>query len=475
MWQSLRALFSTREIEESPFLQTLFWVLFIGFYLSFDEWINSSAILLSHLERGFHVCPTYFQNCGDLYFLEGWPESYGQAIFYSLLAGFLVLSAAAGLSKRWLEAQLLMAVPLLWKVLYLTLFTFETHMNFEYFHVPVALAFVFLPQKALLTRVVFAMVYLMAATVKLDEGWIAGTYFSSMKPGMPLVPDAWIPLFSNAVILFEIFSPYFLFSRTREVRWTAVALWTAFHLYSISVVYFHYPAYCLPLLWGLFIPDPPRADLRRWRSLVPGAALVAALLALSSAAYVTDDDRYSSRTKKLGVLMLDANRQCVVSVTPYLDGAARPEMKMESTAAAKRCDPYRYWFIIRQNCETFALDRVAWSMSVSVNGGPFYKTVDSEDACGLEFNSWGGNPWLLSPATGAPVVGYPQRNTPTKKSPESMNVVFESPQITLTPFAGWLQRNSGWISSLYWTLFWLWPLILGFNQSRRALRSGGSA
>jgi hypothetical protein len=465
MPQKLRAWLSTEEIEHSPYLQTVFWSLFVGFFLSFDEWISSPAVLISNFQRGFHVCPPYFLNCGEYYFFEGWPNSYGQAIFYSALSGCLILSAAMALRKNWLAAQLWMAIPTLWKLVYFGLLTLQTHMNFEYFHAPVTLAFLFFPAKAILTRVVFVMVYLMAATVKFDDAWIAGTYFSSLKLGMPLVPDAVIPWVSNAVVLFEIFSPYLLFSRNRRTRWTALGLWTSFHLYSIIIVNFRYPAYCLPVLWALFAPDPPLFS-PGWRKAVPGALVVGLMLGLGAIYHLAGDDPFNSRTKKLGVAMLDANRQCTMSVVPYGPEGARPEMRLESSAAALRCDPYRYWFIIQHNCKTKGLQRVAWSMNVSINGEPFYEIIKNDNACELTFNSWRGNPWILTPEQGAPLSGYPRKNATLKKSVGAEQIVFSEPQFEISRLQQWLKHRVGAISAFYWMLFWLWPLVLAFRFSR---------
>src|SRR6478752_5979405 len=110
-----RRLFSVEEIENSKTLQILYWILLFGFYLSFQDWISSPAVTLSALKHGHYICLPYFQNCGRLYFFDGWPDSYGQAIFYGVLTAFLTGSAFAAIQRRWTWALALMIPAFVWK------------------------------------------------------------------------------------------------------------------------------------------------------------------------------------------------------------------------------------------------------------------------------------------------------------------------------------------------------------------------
>src|SRR4051812_39702390 len=88
-----RQLFAIEEIERSKLLQTLYWVLLFGFFLSFSEWISVGNMTIEAAAKFQHVCPPYFPSCGDFYFFDGWPQSYGQSLFYAGLTTLLALSA----------------------------------------------------------------------------------------------------------------------------------------------------------------------------------------------------------------------------------------------------------------------------------------------------------------------------------------------------------------------------------------------
>src|SRR5256885_921448 len=117
MKASWRRLFAIEEIERSSYLQSVYWVLLIGFFLTFNEWIASGTLTAQAVTAQRHVCLPYFQNCTGLYFLEGWPRSYDQGLFYSGLTTLLALSAVAAFYRNWVWAHALMVPALAWKLL----------------------------------------------------------------------------------------------------------------------------------------------------------------------------------------------------------------------------------------------------------------------------------------------------------------------------------------------------------------------
>lgn len=443
-------IFSLQEIERSPFLQILYWVLLFGFFLSFRDWIAVDSITRTTADQGKHVCPPFFQDCARLYFLDLEPASYSQAAFFAGLFGFLTVSAVAAARKRWDIAHAGLLVPTLFKIAYVYALSYNAIAEYEYFHVPVALAFLFAAHKEYFVRRIFVLVYFFSATMKFDAAWIAGTYFTSLRAGMPLFPDSWVPFVTNGVAIFEIFSPWLLLSERKRIRWAALGLWVLFHLYSILLVGTKYPSYCLPLLLALFLPDPLRGK-RPGFSL--GWILLAAVALISVLPWTLPGNKaHSLQGRRLGVQMFDANHQCVSeTVIRSRDGRER-KATYQSSRAMRRCGPYQQFFRIQQLCRSPEVAGVSWNFHSSVNGEPFYRIVSTENACALRYREFGRNEWILAPETGAPITGYPRKNSLYRD--KRGEIRFPSPDPNMTV---WIQDfflvHEKTIAVLYWALW----------------------
>src|SRR6185295_19464735 len=84
--------------------------------------------------------------------------------------------------------------------------------------------------------------------------WVLGTYFSTLRTGLPLVPPLLVPFATNLVIFCEVIGCWFLLSRNLILQRGAVVFFTFFHLYSIILIYYMFPAVMLPALLILFGP-----------------------------------------------------------------------------------------------------------------------------------------------------------------------------------------------------------------------------
>jgi hypothetical protein len=115
---SYEKLFFIEEIRESKVLQILFYVLSISFFVTFYGWDNSSIISVSTFLNGLHVCPPYFQACGEYYFLESLPYGYTQGFFYVILFLILSFGLLSGAKQDWVTAHKTLLVGFIWKVLF---------------------------------------------------------------------------------------------------------------------------------------------------------------------------------------------------------------------------------------------------------------------------------------------------------------------------------------------------------------------
>jgi len=142
------------------------------------------------------------------------------------------------------------------------------------------------------------------------------------------------------------------------------------------------------------------------------------------------------------MFMFEANHQCIATITTYYavplssasdfesrsgtscltsyclvkqttmktsEGGVR-QLRYESANAWNRCDPYRWWSMLHDQCaQHLAVQRVALTFDHSINGGPFYRIVNVPNICDVSYQPFTHNPWILVPPA-APVVGYPVQN-----------------------------------------------------------------
>lgn len=406
-----QSLFSIQEVEENTVLQWAYGALLLAFFITFYGWIFSPAISLSTAAKGEHVCWPYFQSCERLFFLESVTD-YSQSMFYAALYGLMLVAVYCIKKREWVLTHAILLLCWLWKFLVIFVLSKMTKANFDYYDIVLGAALLFLPHKLFFARLLFAFLYFLASTIKIHEGWILGTYFTTLQNGLPLFPDAIAPLVTSGVILLQIIGGWFLMSqktlRQRAVLW----IFVLFHLYSIILVGYRYPTTALTMLLVLFGPGytPLRPPVDR-KSVV-GWAMVIALVAVQMIGYIIPgDQKLTLEGNAYGLFMFEANHQCRSTATFFLKDGTRVTDSRDNTSARYRCDPYDIWFRLKQKCrKRDDIKSIAWTFDHSINGGPFRRIVDVLDACSLEYHPFSRNTWIRDEHT-APVVGLPYKNT----------------------------------------------------------------
>lgn len=433
--------FSIHEIESSPLLQWSFGAVLLFYFLTFQNWISGSAITVETARAGRAVCWPYFQECYKWYFFHGLPDGYSQSIFYMALYGVIVAIVYFIWSKQWDIAHALMSVLFVWKTFVVFVLSYTIAGPYDYFHIVYSFIILFLPYKEYFLKVSVVLLYFLSASSKFSPAWVLGTYFSTLQNGLPLFPRFSIPLLTNFVIFMQVVAAWFLLSRRTWMRMLVFTFFVVFHLYSGVLVYYHYPSVSLPLLIILFGPMYTHTRAPFSRKSLAGWIFLGALVVFQLPGYlIPGDQKLTLEGNRFGMFMFEANHQCVQTVKTYrqMHGAsvrrslsryscrgqtclvsravypegeyAVTEDRYETAAAWNRCDPYVEWVPIKQRC---ALDhtivRTAYTFDHSINGGPFYRIVDEQDACTLQYKSFVHNAWITFPPE-APVVGYPVRD-----------------------------------------------------------------
>ncbi len=407
-----RSFFSIAEIENTPILHWLFGALLLTYFVTFFQWGQGYDITIEANKAGIFRCWSYFQSCGDYYFLHNLPYGYSQPILYVLLFGVMTLIVYLMWRKDWVLAHVLLWIPFLWKFVVMTFLTSNISGNFDYFDIAYTVILLLLPHKLFFLKIMLVSFYFLAATIKFDAGWVLGTYFTALNTGLPLFPNNTAPIFTNIVIGMQVVGTWFLLSSKKILRRGALIFFLCFHLYSGIIVHYRYLTTAIPSLLILFGPMYTQTKIPLDKKSIGGWAFICCLFFLQFVPFmISGDHKMTLEGNRLGLYMFEANHQCVSkSVITFTDGRIVSQ-EAESATARQRCDPYKSWFRLKLQCERYIdVDHISWTFDHSINGGPFYRIVDVPDACAIEYKPFIHNEWIKLPKDKPELIGYPVKN-----------------------------------------------------------------
>jgi hypothetical protein len=268
------------------------------------------------------------------------------------------------------------------------------------------------PHKIFFLKFSLVWFYFLSVAAKIHPAWTLGTYFSTLKTGLPILPDALMPVWTNLVIFMEMVAAWFLLGPKKLWQKLAFVFFVIFHLYSGVLVSYRYPATVLPMLFILFGPWYEQTKIPTGFKTFPGWVLMGLLaLGQSISHLIPGDEKSTMEGNFYGLYMFEANHQCVEEATIYRNGEAPQTLSKESFQARNRCDAYRVWFKYQQQCQKDAtIEQVAVKFDHSINGQPFYRTIDVPDICAVEYKPFSRNSWIKTDKDGAELIGYPMRN-----------------------------------------------------------------
>lgn len=442
--------FAVDEIRQSKRLQAVFLASWFICFFDLEKRSTYPGI------KNHEICWAFFENCKHYFPFETLPNSYNYMIWNGLILTLLFAAVWAAIQVRWSLAHFFLGLVLIWKFCLNFIFINSHQTNFELLHLIPSFILLFSKNKLFSLRITWALACLFAARVKLNEGWILGSYFTSLRLGLPLIPKPLIPIVTNAVILGEIILSYGLIAKNDRVRKISLSTWLGFHLYSATFVGFYYPVRCLLFLGTIFAfpqndssfakSESKRMSLRSWVAI----GLIVFINFLPSV--VSKDPNLSTEGLDYGFFMINSNYQCLSSVTTLnSSGAAIKNWKSGSTAAMNRCFVIDTFQAIKRQCAQLGPgQKITWSFLQSQNGGPFYEIISEPDACALTFNAFAPNSWIRTP-TEQLIRGYPEKN-----SALSVNQI---PEIKSLPFE--LNSNSV-LKDHYNLLLLFYKVVWGF-------------
>lgn len=408
-----RTFFSLAEIEKTTTLQWTLGAFLLSSTVAFRVWITSPAITKTAYETNQYSCWPYFQNCGEWYFLEALPYGYSQTTWYAGLLALIFLGVFLIWKKQWFFAHLTISLLWLWKMLVVFVLSTELNGNHEYYDIILGAVLLFLPYKEYFLKLVFVLLYFLASTIKFDGGWIVGTYLTSLHTGMPIFGNEIAPLVTNIVIFMQVVGCWFLLSSKPLLQRSALVFFVCFHFYSAILVGYRYPITALPFLLILFGPLYKKTPTPFDKKALWGSALIFLLAYFQGiATFGSPDRRNTLENNRYGLSMFEANHQCISRKKINYWNDKNPSEETETSRNANiRCDPFLEWFTLKQACTRHPeIKNIEWSFDHSINGGAFYRIVETKNTCELSYKAFGHNQWIKSPKTGAPFIGYPFKN-----------------------------------------------------------------
>lgn len=375
---------------------------FLSFLISFDTYFGQNLLKTN---SPFPCFPN-FQNCKNLINLLPLNHGDNEQVFFTLLFALIVLGIYFLYKKNFFYTHLtILSIFIVKLVIFLSNYQMG---NYDYYDLVIIFVFLIYPHRLDLIKLAFVVLYFLASTIKIHEGWILGTYFSSLYNGLPLVPDTLIPFATNIVIISQILGCWFLLSKNKKVSDYALYFFLFFHLYSTVLVGFRYPITSVLSLMILFLIKDSNNKPENFsitKKTAPFYLFLTVLFLIQSVAFlIPGDQKLTLEGNSYGLYMFEANHQCVTNITDDKNN----KRTIFSYSSRQRCDPYRYLYFIKN---TYCSDnkKVSWTLDHSINGNSFRRIVDTSNACILTYKPFIHNDWIRNEKT-SPSIGMPYKN-----------------------------------------------------------------
>jgi len=405
-----------KEIEQSSMLKWLIGAVLLSFFVSFFLWTGEDVMSISAFINGSYTCPPYFQSCGQYYFFTALPYGYSQNAWYVILLAIIGGAVVAMKQRKWLWVHICLSVLLLWKILVVFFLSYGgSRGNYDYYDMLLALIILFFPSKVFFTRAAFVTLYVMAGILKLHEGWIYGTYLTTLTTGIPVFGNHFAPIITGLVVVMQLGLSWLLL--TNKDSWGRMSVFlyfAAFHFYSGLLVGYRYLTISIPALFILFwlFRKEEKTIAPSFKKGAAGYILLALLMVLQLIpVFRVGDERLSLEGNYYRLYMFEANHQCDSYATVYRKDGTSEDMESYSRSAHSRCDPYKSFFRLQTVCQRDeTIDRIAWQFDHSINGKDFLRIVDIPNVCELDYKPFTHNDWIKTDKDNPEVIKPASKN-----------------------------------------------------------------
>ena len=443
-----------------------YWFIFSSIYV-FSDYFQSFTFAKGN-------CWAWFESCKNIIPLTPLPFGYSQALVYTLFFSLLIYAAYALYNKKYLHTYLILLIVLVWKYVIL-IFSGEIG-NYNYYDIVMQTVFFISINKVWSMRVAFLVLYFLSSTIKIHEGWILGTYFTSLITGLPFFSGDWSIIATNIVIVSQIVAILIYFTKQKTLIFLASWSMLFFHLYSTILVGYRYPITSASLVIILFfIKDNteennlflPIKKVFNFKNIVFIFFLIVLFYLQFISVFIKGDTKLTLEGNFYGLYMFEANHQCVSQV---YDKKGDLLLKDFSYDARNRCDPKRYLQAIKkdfcslENKEKFG--GISWTFDHSINGSPFYRIVDEKSSCDLSYKPFSHNIWIKTEFDNPEIIFLSRQNLYSvdygndfiiKNGALSSTLLQDFPINKLSNLQEKINVYKNYIIEFYW---FLWTLIL---------------
>ncbi len=452
----------------------------------FSGWILLTLLisLNSFLGKGYLSqnsslsCFPHFQSCKEWFSvinLTPLPFSYLESLFFTFLFALMVLAAYYLYSKKYAYVHYLIGALFVVKLFIMSMNYGIA--NYDYYDIAMTFVFLLYPAGRNLLKLTFVVLYFLSSTIKIHEGWILGTYFSTLFYGLPLIPLALIPVATNIVILSQMIGCWFLLHKNEKVVTSFVYFFIAFHLYSTILVGYRYPITSLLSLLILFlvrdkmkggakVEKEERTFLLSKKTLPLYLFFVFLFGGQMIAIVIPGDQKLTLEGNNYGLYMFEANHQCVSRIKEESSGNASASASYDSR---NRCDPYMYLISLQKKyCydDEASTSMISWTFDHSINGEPYKRIVNTSNICTLVYKPFTHNAWIQEQGEtiakaykNVTITGSAGGNEPVEKDGYLFaSFLSNSESVTKTSFQLILERHITTLKNFYW-LLWVATLL----------------
>jgi hypothetical protein len=395
------------EIERDPALRWYGVAMAFLHVVTFLYW--ASQRVAAFLNAGSEpICWPLVPECGALRVLSADGITLVLRAYFAAAVGTGLLFASRRLVP-WAYASLVAVNAL---KLAIMLLDYRLRMNQHYMAFFATFAYLFVPAKRDVVRVLITLFYFWAGTLKLNWEWISGA--GLYRPMWPF-SGAGVVVACVYVIVLELGVAWGLLAKRAWIFWGAFAQFLVFHALSWQVVGFFYPLLMFAIL-AIFPlsrlvspgdrPEGLLAALCRGREAWPVYALAALFSLLQLVPYAFPGDRTLTGQGRLYALhMFDARATCAGWAELHnADGTTtRRDLKLPLDTRIA-CDPIVFFNRARNLCRQRDAGRLAFQdldlflTARRSSDGEMKRVIDTKGFCAKRerYDPFRHNAWILT-------------------------------------------------------------------------------
>lgn len=399
------------EIEKDPILRIYGSLLSLVYILCVLYWHQYGFlnIFSKNIEA---ICWPFFNSCESLRIFSS------EQIKLILISMALVAGLNAFLFVKSRRIILPYFILLSLDLLRLTfvLFDYRARLNQHYMIFFMVFTFLFISNKRLFLKWMLISFYFWAGTIKLNQEWISGEVIYGP---LWLIPESFKTLATTYVVILELFLIWGLLSRKPLIFWGTLFQLGLFHLESLSVVGFFYPALMVIFLMifpldflnrklshGLNFQLANKSLLARTNRAGWSLLIFLAILNLLPR-FLPGDTRLTGEGRFYALHMFDAKTSCLSQATIHWSTKQPQILDLRIPSVVRiRCDPIVFLSRMRRLCRQYAnnseVKKIDWLLTGKFSSESEGQViVDLKDFCKInpKYNIFSHNSWIQTEPT----------------------------------------------------------------------------